>query len=131
MKEMQNQATTNLQQQQANLQPTGSGLQQNSAGSLTPGSASTLNQAPAKTQQLTVAPLGSPNTAPQPPAVEPSGASPWLWLLLIPVVLIGMYLWPQPKETTVQAEPESPAPQPKQAPRGKKKQTRRKRTSKR
>ena len=111
---MQNESTSNLQQQKGDLQQGTPNLQQSGTPTSTLNTSSVLsNAAPQGNLQVSTTAATSPSTV-QPDVAQPSGNDLWLLLLIIPFVLVVSIFWPRKELGTeivamAQPEPMSPA----------------------
>jgi hypothetical protein len=136
---MQDQLTggqSSLQQQQGNLQQNTSNLQQSGSPTTSGDTSSVLSEA-APQGQLRVTTATSPTPSKVVPStVQPGSNGAWLWLLLIPLVIIAIALIPRSLVAAPEVEPIedpalSPTPVAKPLKKTKKKSTKRKKSSRR
>lgn len=136
---MQDQLTggqSSLQQPRTDLQQNSANLQQSGSPTTSGNTSSVLSEAPPQGQlRVTTATTPSPSTVAA-PSVHPGGNSAWLWLLLIPLVIIAVVLIPRSPTVVSTEEPiEAPAPEPlptaKPVKKTKKKSTKRKKSYRR
>lgn len=106
--------TNNLQQQQGNLQQNTPNLQQSGSPTTTSDTSSVLSEVPPTSGlKVTTATTSTPSSI-VPATTTGQNHAPFLWLLVIPILLLAFLLWPRNKQQVSDFEPilEEPIPAP-------------------